>query len=68
MEEEQKTPKPKGGARQGAGRKPKGGVGTDRVTVRLNKEHVKLIREYYDNLSEFVYKAVRNQLRREGLI
>lgn len=68
MEEEQKTSKPRGGARPGAGRKPKGGVGTDYVCARLNKDHINLIREYYGNLSGFIYKAVKEKLRREGLI
>jgi hypothetical protein len=69
MEEEQiKTPKPKGGRREGAGRKPKDGVGTEFVGVKLNKKHLQIIKENYDNLSEFISKAVKNQLRREGLL
>jgi hypothetical protein len=69
MEEEQiKTPKPKGGKREGAGRKPKDGVGTEYVGVKLNKLHVLLIRKNFDNLSEFISKAVKNQLKREGLL
>jgi hypothetical protein len=69
MEEEQiKTPKPKGGRREGAGRKPKDGVGTEFVGVKLNKKHVQLIRDNYDNLSEFISKAVKEKLRREGLV
>ena len=69
MEEEQIKPrKPMGGKREGAGRKPKDGVGTEFVGVKLNKKHVQLIRENCDNLSEFISKAVKNQLRREGLL
>ena len=69
MEEEQiKTPKPKGGRREGAGRKPKDGVGTEFVGVKLNKKHLQIIRDNYDNLSEFISKAVKNQLRREELL
>ena len=69
MEEEQiKTPKPKGGARDGAGKPPKDGVGTTFVGVKLNKLHVMLIRKNFDNLSEFISKAVKNELRREGLL
>ena len=67
-EEEVKTPKPKGGRRAGAGRPPKDGVGTEHVGVKLNKNHVRLIRNNYDNLSEFISKAVKEKLRREGLI
>jgi hypothetical protein len=69
MEEEQiKTPKPRGGKRDGAGRKPKDGVGTEFVGVKLNKKHLQIIRDNYDNLSEFISKAVKNQLRREELL
>jgi hypothetical protein len=68
MEEELKQPKQRGGARLGAGRKPKDGVGSIHVSVRLNKNHVRLIRENYDNPSEFISKAVKEKLRREGLI
>ena len=68
-EEQIKTPKPKGGKREGAGRKPKDGVGTAFVGVKLNKNHVQLIHDNYDgSLSEFISKAVKNELRREGLI
>lgn len=67
-EEQIKTPKPKGGKREGAGRKPKDGVGTAFVGVKLNKLHVMLIRKNFGNLSEFISKAVKNELRREGLI
>ena len=68
MEEEKKEPKSRGGFREGAGRKPKDGVGTELVHVRLNKEHVEIIRQKYDNLSKFISKAVKNQLKREMLI
>ena len=69
MEEEQiKTPKPRGGKRDGAGRPPKDGVGTEFVGVKLNKKHLQIIRDNYDNLSEFISKAVKNQLRREELL
>jgi len=68
MEEEIKTPKPKGGKREGAGRPPKDGVGTEFVGVKLNKKHLQIIKDNYDNLSEFISKAVKNQLRREGLV
>ena len=68
MEEEQKSPKPKGGRREGAGRKPKDGVGTEFVGVKLNKKHLQIIKENYPNVSEFISKAVKNQLRREELL
>ena len=65
--EEEKKHKPMGGFREGAGRKPKDGVGTELIHVRVNREHVRIIREKR-NLSEFICKAVKNQLIREGLI
>lgn len=69
MEEEQiKTPKPRGGKRDGAGRPPKDGVGTEFVGVKLNKKHLQIIRDNYDNLSEFICKAVKEKLRREELL
>ncbi len=69
MEEEQiKIPKPKGGKREGAGRPPKDGVGTEYVGVKLNKNHVQIIRNSQYGLSEFISKAVREKLRREGLL
>jgi hypothetical protein len=68
MEEETKTPKPMGGARPNAGRKPKDGVGTTLIAAKLNKNHVRIIRENFDNLSEFIGKAVKEKLRRDGLL
>ena len=68
MAEEKKEPKPRGGFREGAGRKPKDGVGTELVHVRLNKEHAELIRLKHGNMSHFIGLAVKNQLKREGLI
>ena len=68
MEEEQKIIKAKGGFRPNAGRKPKDGVGTEFIGVKLNKKHVQLIKDNYKNLSEFISKAVKEKLRREGLV
>ena len=68
MEEEQKITKPKGGFRPNAGRKPKDGVGAEFIGVKLNKKHVQLIKDNYKNLSEFISKAVKEKLRREGLV
>lgn len=68
MAEEKKEPKPKGGFREGAGRKPKDGVGTELVHVRLNKVHVETIRVKRGNISAFISLAVKNQLIRERLI
>ena len=38
MEEEKKVPKPKGGVREGAGRKPKDKVATQLITVKIRKD------------------------------
>lgn len=68
MEEEQKIPKPRGGKRIGAGRKPKDGVGTQLVAVKLNKNHLRIIKANFDNVSEFISKAVKEKLRRDSLL
>ena len=61
MDEEKKEPKPRGGKREGAGRKQKGGVGTIQCGVRLRKDYVALIRDNYDSLSEFIDQAVKER-------
>jgi len=66
--EENKKPKPKGGFREGAGRKPKDGVGSVPVNVRINRDHVAIIKDNFPSMSEFVSKAVKEKLKREGLI
>lgn len=71
MEEEKKEPKPRGGFREGAGRKPYDGEGhpTMMVSVKLRKDFVEII----DNCSlgsrsQFIQKAVKDKLKKEGLI
>lgn len=66
--EEIKTPKPKGGKREGAGRKPKDKVATKLVSVKIRKDFVELINEHFVNRSEFFQDAVKEKLKREGLI
>lgn len=73
MAEEKKTPKPMGGYREGAGRKPKGGVGTQVVSLRINREHLAIIKELvedgqYKSFAEFIDKAIKDRLRRAELI
>jgi hypothetical protein len=68
MEEEQKTPKPKGGFREGAGRKPKDKVATQLITVKIRKDFLEIINKNFENRSDFIQKAVKDKLRREGLI
>ena len=62
-----------GGARAGAGRKPKDGVGTHMITLKLNRKHYNLIKALVENeevasVSEFIGRAVREKLMREGLV
>jgi hypothetical protein len=66
MEEEEK--KPRGGARESAGRKPLGGVGGQHITLRVRKDYLMLIDTYFKSRSKFINEAIRAKLRREGLI
>ena len=66
--EEEKKPKPKGGAREGAGRPPLGGVGGQIVSVRIRKDYLKLIDTYFKSRSQFINESIRAKLKREGLI
>lgn len=66
MKEEQ--PKPKGGFREGAGRKKMGGIGTTPINVRIRKDWLELIEKNYVNRSQFINEAVRLKLRKEGLL
>ena len=71
MEEEKKEHKPRGGFREGAGRKPYDGEGhpTMMVSVKLRRDFVDIIDNCADgSRSAFIQKAVKNQLKREGLI
>ena len=65
---EEKATKQRGGYREGAGRKPKGGVGTRAVSLRVNKEHYELIVRHHNSFAEFVDRAIRERLKREGLL
>jgi len=65
-EQEQQTPKPRGGHRDGAGRKPKDGVGSQSVSFRINREHLAIIRDNYPSFTEFVDRAIREKLKREN--
>ena len=66
MEEEEK--KPRGGAREGAGRKPLGCVGGQHITLRVRKDYLMLIDTYFKSRSQFINEAIRAKLKREGLI
>lgn len=67
MEEEKKESN-WGGKRAFAGRKKKGGVGTKQVSVRIRINYLELIKDNFPILAEFVDEAIKNQLRREGLL
>lgn len=67
-EEQTKQPKPKGGYREGSGRKPKDQVATQPVTVKLRKDFIEIINRNFPNRSDFIQHAVKEKLRREGLI
>ena len=66
MEKEEK--KPRGGEREGAGRKPLGGVGGQHITLRVRKDYLMLIDTYFKSRSQFINEAIRAKLKREGLI
>lgn len=68
MEEEIKTPKPKGGYREGSGRKPKTETAGQVVSVNIPKHYLQLIKENFPNRSDFIQHAIREKLRREGLL
>jgi hypothetical protein len=73
MTEEKKNRKPMGGAREGAGRKPKGGVGSQLISCRINREHLEIIKYLVEkgevkSVAEFIDKAVKDKLRRAELI
>ena len=68
MEEEKKTPKPKGGFREGAGRKPKDQVPTQTITVKLRRDFLEVINRNFPNSSDFIQHAVKEKLKRECLI
>lgn len=68
MEEEIKAPKPKGGKREGAGRKPKDKVTMQSTTVKIRKDFLQTINENFPNRSEFIQKAIKEKLKRECLI
>lgn len=66
--EEQNKPKKRGGYRENGGRPSKSKAGSQLVSFRMNKEHYDIIKEYFPSLTEFVDKAIKEKLRREGLV
>lgn len=70
-EKKKDLPKSKGGVRENCGRKPYDGEGHDSMTIslKLRKDYVRLIDLNHEgSRSSFIQKAVKDKLRREGLI
>lgn len=57
----------RGGAGRNQGRKPKDGTISQLVGVRIRKDYLKLIDDNFVR-SDFIQKAVKEKLYREGLI
>lgn len=66
--EEKKTPKPRGGKREGAGRKPLDGIGAQHIAFRIRKDYLAIIDTHYKHRAQFINEAIRAKLRREGLL
>ena len=64
---EPKEKGPKGGFREGSGRKPKGGVGTRQMGLKLRTDLYQYIQEYcpHDTLTSFIEKAILEKIERE---
>ena len=68
IEEQSNEPKPRGGFREGSGRKPKEQVPLQSVTFKLRRDYVEIINKNYPNRSDFIQRAVKEKLRRECLV
>ena len=69
MEEEQKEKLTgRGGAGRNQGRKAKDQVVMQNISLKMRKDFVKLIDENFINRSDFIQNAVKEKLRREGLV
>ncbi len=66
MEEELDNKPKRGGSRPGAGRKLKDKVPTKLVAVRLRQDYLERIDAHFVR-SDFIQKAVKEKLMREGL-
>lgn len=61
-------PTKRGGAREGAGRKPKDKTAAQVVGVAIPPYLLEIIKAVYDNRSEFIVHAIKEKLRRDGLL
>ena len=65
MEEEKKVPKPRGGKREGAGRKPKSASGkTLRVGFRCSQAVWDILQQVDGDKTAFIEKAIKEKWRR----
>lgn len=68
MEEEQEEQKPKqrGGRREGAGRKAKGGEVTHRIAFRASKDVYEILTHLDEgaSMTEFIERAIKERWRR----
>jgi hypothetical protein len=63
-QEEVKQPKPRGGARKGAGRKAKGGEGgTHYVNFRASADVWEILQQQ-ENKTDFIERAIKERYRR----
>ena len=66
MEEEQKQYKPKGGKREGSGRKSKSGSGESKfVSFRCSKDVWDILQNAPDGRTAYIEAAIREKHRRE---
>ncbi|MCR5270586.1 MAG: hypothetical protein K6D91_06165 [Prevotella sp.] len=68
IERKKANPSSIGGHRDGAGRKPKDKVATQVISVPVRKDFLELIINNFPNRSEYIQHAIKNQLKRDGLI
>lgn len=65
MTEEQNTPKPRGGKREGAGRKSKGDNGTLRIGFRCSQDVYDILQQQPDKTA-YIEAAIREKHKRES--
>lgn len=61
-------PPKRGGFREGSGRKPKDVVITQSVTLKLRKDFLEIITKNFPNRSDFIQRAIKEKLKRDGFI
>ena len=62
-------PSKRGGFREGSGRKLKDGIATQTITVRIRIDLLEAISACYEGTrSDFIQSAIKEKLRRDGLL